>query len=312
MITEFSPGAFAEKAVEELREALPKGRAMVACSGGVDSTVCAVLAHSAFGERAHAVFLDTGFMRAGEAQAVKNALGGLGIPVEIVPAASRFFQALAGLTDPEEKRHKFRFTFYSVLLEVLEEKGARALVQGTIAADVLETQAAVKTHHNVLNLGPEAWPKDVLVLEPVRTLFKPQVRELAGHLGLPRDFVNRRPFPGPGLAIRVIGEVTSARINTLRRATRIVEEETADFSAFQAFPILLAEKATGVRKGTRCYGEVLVLRIVGSTDALSAEALPLPWEKLQALAERLLQELPTLSRILYDLTPKPPATIEWE
>ncbi|MGQ9699905.1 MAG: 7-cyano-7-deazaguanine synthase, partial [Candidatus Bipolaricaulaceae bacterium] len=151
MTTGFSPGEFMEKAVEELREALSEGRAVVACSGGVDSTVCAVLAHCAFGERAHAVFLDTGFMRAGEAKAVRNALNSLGIPLEIVPAASRFFQTLAGLTDPEEKRKNFRSAFYSVFAEALEQKGARALVQGTTAADVVETQAAVKTHQNVLD-----------------------------------------------------------------------------------------------------------------------------------------------------------------
>lgn len=308
----FAPEEFVTQAIRELREALPAGRAVVACSGGVDSTVCAILAHQAFGERAQAVFLDTGFMREGEAEAVQSALASLGIPLEIVPAAPRFFQALVGASDPEEKRKRFRQTFYVMLAEVLAEKSARALVQGTIAADVQETQASVKTHHNVLDLGYPVWPKEYLVLEPLRPLLKPQVREVARFLGLAERFVQRRPFPGPGLAIRVVGEVSPERVALLRRATRIVEEETADLPAFQAFPVLLGEHATGVRRGARHYGQVLVVRVVGSADALAAEPLPLPWERLQRLVERLLQELPDLSRVLYDLTPKPPATIEWE
>jgi len=307
-----SPAEFVEQAIKSMREVLPRGRAVVACSGGVDSTVCAVLAHQAFGERAHAVFLDTGFMRADEAPLVERALAGLGISLEVVPVAPRFFQALAGITDPEEKRRRFRATFYAVLAEILAEKGAEALVQGTIAADVAETRAAVKTHHNVLDWEAQVWPKERVVLEPLRILLKPEVRELARYLGLPEEFLGRQPFPGPGLAVRVVGEVTPERVELLRQATRIVEEETADLPAFQAFPILLAEKATGVKGGTRHYGEVLVLRFVRSGDALSAEPLALPWERLQALVERLLRELPALSRVLYDLTPKPPATIEWE
>jgi GMP synthase (glutamine-hydrolysing) len=307
-----SPAEFVEQAIKSMREVLPRGRAVVACSGGVDSTVCAVLAHQAFGERAHAVFLDTGFMRADEAPLVERALAGLGISLEVVPVAPRFFQALAGITDPEEKRRRFRATFYAVLAEILAEKGAEALVQGTIAADVAETRAAVKTHHNVLDWEAQVWPKERVVLEPLRTLLKPEVRELARYLGLPEEFLGRQPFPGPGLAVRVVGEVTPERVELLRQATRIVEEETADLPAFQAFPILLAEKATGVKGGTRHYGEVLVLRFVRSGDALSAEPLALPWERIQALVERLLRELPALSRVLYDLTPKPPATIEWE
>ncbi len=307
-----SPAEFVEQAIKTMREALPRGRAVVACSGGVDSTVCAVFAHRAFGARAHAVFLDTGFMRADEAPSVEKALAALGIPLEVVPVAPRFFQALAGVTDPEEKRRRFRETFYAVLAEILAQKGAQALVQGTIAADVAETQATVKTHHNVLDLGPEVWPKGLVVLEPLRTLLKPEVRELARYLGLPQEFLRRQPFPGPGLAVRMVGEVTPERVELLRQATRIVEEETADLPAFQAFPVLLAEKATGVRAGTRHYGEVLVLRFISSVDALSAEPLALPWERLQTLVARLLRELPALSRVLYDLTPKPPATIEWE
>jgi GMP synthase (glutamine-hydrolysing) len=308
----FQPQQFLAEAQKQLVAALPQGRAVVACSGGVDSTVCAVLAHRALGARAHMVFLDTGFMRAGEAEAVRSALGTLGIPLEVVPCAARFFAALRGVRDPEEKRRRFRAAFYTVLAEILAAKGAQALVQGTIAADVQETQARVKTHHNVLDGVADGLPPDVLVLEPLRGLLKPEVRALARHLGLPQEFVARRPFPGPGLAIRVAGEVTPERVDLLRRATKVVEEETADLPAFQAFPILLEEQATGVREGTRVLGPALVLRGVTSENALSARVLPIPWERLTRLVDRLLGELPEVGRVLYDLTPKPPATVEWE
>ena len=305
-----APAEFVEKAIKTMREALPRGRAVVACSGGVDSTVCAVLAHRAFSARANAVFLDTGFMRADEAPSVEKALAALGIPLEVVPVATRFFQALAGVTDPEEKRRRFRETFYAVLAEILAQKGAQALVQGTIAADVAETQAAVKTHHNVLDLGPEVWPKKLVVLEPLRALLKPEVRELARYLGLPQEFPGRRPFPGPGLAVRVVGEVTPERVELLRQATRIAEEETADLPAFQAFP------TRGEGHGSAGRNAPLRRRFGPAVHKLRGRpflrALGLPWEKLRGLVARLLRELPTLGRVLYELTPKPPATIEWE
>jgi len=231
-----APAEFVEKAIKTMREALPRGRAVVACSGGVDSTVCAVLAHRAFGARGHAVFLDTGFMRADEVPSVEKALGALGITLEVFPVASRFFQTLVGGHRPGGKTPPLSGNVLRGACGNTRPKRRQALVQGTIAADVAETQAAVKTHHNVLDLGPEVWPKKLVVLEPLRALLKPEVRELARYLGLPQEFPGRRPFPGPGLAVRVVGEVTPERVELLRQATRIVEEETADLPAFQAFP----------------------------------------------------------------------------
>lgn len=310
----FEPTQFISRATEELRHALPRGKAIVACSGGVDSTVCAVLARRAFGARGSAVFLDDGLRREGEGALVQRALAGLGVPVRIVSARERFFAALRGVSDPEEKRLRFREVFYSVLSELVQEEGAAALVQGTIAADILETKGGVKTQHNVLSqigLDPVArW--GIRVLEPLRELFKPEVREVARALGLPREIADRRPFPGPGLAIRVLGEVTPKRVALLRRATRIVDEETAEIPAFQAFPVLLSDRGTGIKNGARALGAAIALRIVASTDALTAAPLDLPWDQLARIARRLTEEIPEITRVLYEITPKPPATIEWE
>lgn len=310
----FEPTEFISRATEELRHLLPRGKAIVACSGGVDSTVCAALAKKAFGERGSAVFLDDGLRREGEGVFVQKALAGLGVPVRIVSARERFFAALRGVREPEEKRLRFREIFYTVLSELVQEEGAAALVQGTIAADIIETKGGVKTQHNVLSqigLDPVArW--GIRVLEPLRELFKPEVREVARALGLPREITDRRPFPGPGLAIRVLGEVTPKRVALLRRATRIVDEETADIPAFQAFPVLLSDRGTGIRDGARALGAAIALRIVTSTDALTAVPLDLPWDQLSRIARRLTEEIPEITRVLYEITPKPPATIEWE
>lgn len=310
----FDSRSFIKEKVEELQRGFPAGKVLVACSGGVDSSVCAVLAKAAFASRLSAVFLDDGLMREGEGTAVQAALSRLGVRVRIVPVADRFFAALRGVVDPEEKRIRFREIFYTVLSELIEEEGAEALVQGTIAADVLETKGGVKTQHNVLyeiGLDPKArW--GLVVLEPLSALLKPQVREVARALGLPPEITGRRPFPGPGLAVRILGEVTPARAELLRRATRIVEEETADLPAFQAFPVLLSNRGTGVREGKRVLGQSIALRFVASQDALTATPLAVPWARLSGIAQRLTAELPEVTRVLYELTPKPPATIEWE
>lgn len=310
----FDPVKFISQAVEELRSALPEGRALVACSGGVDSSACAVVARKAFGDRVSTVFLDDGLMREGEGAAVQKALGQLGVPVKVLPVEKRFFAALQGVRDPEQKRVRFRAVFYEVLAEVMREQRAAALVQGTIAADIVETKGGIKTQHNVLSqIGVDplkAWA--VKVLEPLRDLFKPEVREVARALGLPPEITERRPFPGPGLAVRVLGEVTPERVELLRRATRIVEEETVDVHAFQAFPVLLSDRGTGIRDGRRAWGVAIALRLVASADAMTAQPVLLPWERLSRIAQRLTQEIPEVTRVLYELTPKPPATIEWE
>ncbi len=311
----FDPALFVKEKVEWLREAIGEERALAAVSGGVDSMVTAVLGHRAVGERMRVVFLNTGFMREGEGKTVSRVLEGLGIGVEVREVEGEFFSALRGKTDPEEKRKAFREAFYSCLSRIAGELGVRILLQGTIAADVVETKGGVKTQHNVLEqVGIDPMVRyGYRVLEPLKELYKPQVREVARFLGLPPEVTERRPFPGPGLSVRVLGEVTPERVELVRRATRIVEEETRDLPAFQSFAVLLSDRATGVsERGERRYGAILVVRVVASEDAMRAEPLSLPWELLRRLTARLTSELPGVSRVLYDLTPKPPATIEFE
>lgn len=311
----FDPASFVGEKVSWLRREIGGEKALAAVSGGVDSMVTAVLGHRAVGERLKVVFLNTGFMREGEGEKVERTLAGLGIRVERREVAGEFFSALKGKTDPEEKRRAFRETFYSCFSRIARELGVGVILQGTIAADVVETKGGVKTQHNVLEqVGIDPMKRyGYRVLEPVRDLYKPQVREVARFLGLPPEVSERRPFPGPGLSVRVLGEVTPERVELVRRATKIVEEETADQSCFQAFAVLLSDRATGVsEKGERRYGNIVVVRVVASEDAMRAEPLRLPWDLLQRLSRRLTSEVPGVCRVLYDVTPKPPSTIEFE
>lgn len=322
--------AFIEQAVAEIRRAVGQHTAVVALSGGVDSSTTAVLGHRALGHRLSVIFIDTGFMRQDEAKNVAETFAPLDIEVQVVEAGDRFFDALARLTDPEEKRRAFRDAFYTVFGEVvasqthrrlgLDEgpgsKSLRALwlLQGTIAADVVETKGQVKTQHNVLaqiGINPEE-RFGLRVLEPLRTLYKHQVRALAKELGLPAIIAQRMPFPGPGLSVRVRGEVTRERVETVRQATTIVEEVLAPFRPFQAFAVLLGDRATGVRDGERAFGQVIAVRAVASRDAMTAEPLRIPWGVLLDLQERITTEIPQITKVVYDLSTKPPSTIEWE
>jgi GMP synthase (glutamine-hydrolysing) len=305
--------AFIESQIGAIRAAVGPGRAISALSGGVDSSACTVLAHRALGGQLTSLFIDTGLMREGEPGLVRAAFADLGIPVEIVDAKSEFFAALAGKTDPEEKRKAFRYTFYKVFgREVLRSK-ARYLIQGTIAADIIETRGGVKTQHNILEqigIDPD---KDFgfKVLEPLKELFKPEVREVSRELGLPEAIYGRMPFPGPALAARVIGEVTPERVALVRKATRIVEEELVPLRPFQAFAVLFNDMGTGVVDGKRKFGHVIVVRSVESQDAMTAEPTRVPWEVLTKLAHRITAEIPEVTRVAYELTAKPPATIEY-
>jgi len=306
---------FVEEKIAWIREKVGGERAVVATSGGVDSMVTAVLGHRALGERLTVVFLDDGLMRKNEPEQVKKVLAGHGIKLKLYDVKDRFFAALKGKTDPEEKRKVFRETFYGTFAEIAKELGAKYLLQGTIAADIVETKKGVKTQHNVLEqIGiPVMERYGFAVLEPLKELFKPQVREIARVLGLPQEVVNRRPFPGPGLAIRVIGEVTPERVAIVREATAVVEEETRDVQCFQAFAVLLSDKATGVtKKGERKYGDIIVVRVVQSEDAMRAQAAELPWKLLQRIERKIRERVPSVTHVLYDLTGKPPATIEFE
>lgn len=298
---------------EEIKAFVGEGKAVSALSGGVDSSACTVLAHQALGERLKAVFIDDGLMREDEPEKVSHVFESLGIHVDVVDAKDEFFQSLKGLFDPEEKRKAFRNIFYKVFgKEVLKSK-ARFLIQGTIAADIVETKGGIKTQHNILaQIGIDSEKGyGFKVIEPLKDLFKPGVREVARELGLPATIYRRMPFPGPGLAARIVGEVTPERVGLVRKATRIVEEEIGPFEPFQAFAVLLGDKATGVEKGKRKFGEIVIVRSVESMDAMTAEPSEIPWEVLTKIASRITTEIPQVVRVAYDITAKPPATIEY-
>lgn len=382
--------------VEAIRGTVGGGRALVAVSGGVDSTVSAVIARRALGDRLLCIFIDDSFMRSGEPERVRELLSAppLSLPVRIVDERERFMEALKGLRDAEEKRKAFREAFYGVLGEVSRRENCSFLVQGTIRADVIETERGIKTQHNVLEqIGIDPAERYGLrVLEPISDLYKDQVREVARYLGVPKAISERQPFPGPGLSIRVLGEVTWERLETLKAATAIVEEELEPYKLDQYFPAilgiesepssilsseasealgvdpslveveLLEERATGIMDGRRSYGLMAVLelpdptvrarilntealerarsrlqeghpeitrvlflvergegkeysialRAVRTRDYLKALPAEIPWAELERLSRRLLNECGKVSNIYYDVTPKPPGTIEFE
>jgi len=305
---------FVREAVAEIRETVRDERAISALSGGVDSSVVTALGHRALGDRLEVIFIDDGLMRQDEPREVKEAFGEMGIKVRVINAKKRFFAALAGLTDPEDKRKAFRHTFYEVFGEAVKKSGACFLLQGTIAPDVIETKGKVKTQHNVLDqIGISAKGKyGFQVIEPIKTLYKPGVRRVARALGLPKAFSERMPFPGPGLMTRCVGEATPRRIEIVRRACKIAEEETTRYKPFQAFGVLLADKATGLTKaGKRHYGDIVVIRCVQSKDAMTATATKLSWPVLERIRERVLEACPTVTKVLLDITGKPPSTIEY-
>jgi GMP synthase (glutamine-hydrolysing) len=311
----FDPRSFIEEKVEWLRREIGSKDAIVALSGGVDSSVTAVLGFKAVGLRLKPIFLEDGFMRVGESERVKNIFEKLGIEVRIYNVEDEFLEALKGIRDAEEKRKRFRDTFYRVFSRIARELGVEVVLQGTIAADIVETRSGVKTQHNVLEqIGINPLRSyGFKVLEPLRDLYKHQVRLLARELSLPDEIVNRRPFPGPGLSIRILGKVTRDKLSVIRRATAIVDEELSDVKCFQAFPVLLDGMATGLREdGGRKYGYIIALRVVESEDAMTAKYVKLDWSKLESIRDRLISEIPEIARVLYDITDKPPATIEFE
>jgi GMP synthase (glutamine-hydrolysing) len=287
-------------------------KVLAACSGGVDSTVSAVLVARALGRPIRAVYIDDGLRRKGEPERVLSVLNELGLSAFIYDAKKDVLEALKGKIDAEEKRKAFRDAFYTVLGRIIREIGAEYLVQGTIAADIVETVGGIKTQHNVLEELGIADKYGFKLIEPIKDLYKPQVRMLARELGLPAEICDRKPFPGPGLAIRIVGEVTWEKLELLRRVTEIVEEETSDIESFQSFAVLLDMKATGIRDGKRVYGYIVALRIVSSEDAMRAKFVEVPHGRLRRISTRIVSEVPEVSRVLYDITDKPPATIEFE
>jgi GMP synthase (glutamine-hydrolysing) len=400
-LEKFDPREFVNKQVEEIKKALGNERALIAVSGGVDSTTCAVLAHSAVGENLLCVMIDDAFMRDGEPERVAQLLSRppLNLPIQILNVQQRFLRELKRLCDAEEKRKKFRETFYKTLSENAEKEGCRFLVQGTIQADILETKGGIKTQHNVLSqIGITPTERyGFQVIEPVASLFKGQVREVARYLGIPKEISERQPFPGPGLSVRVVGEIKIDKLTSLKKATAIAEEKLAKHDPSQYFaaiidnierfqhPSLLSiqetvarylniptryitvkvfqDRATGIKGGERRYGDiaaikaqtansrihqetvknlvalqdrivtenpsltrilyaiqekpqelsyVVALRAIQTRDFLTASVSEIPWTTLGETAQKILEACPNVSSVYYDVTPKPPATVEME
>jgi len=389
--------AFIEQRIREIRDLVGNQKAIVATSGGVDSTISAVIAHRALGENLVCVFIDDNFMRLGETEQVKRLLTEepLNLPLRVVNARKRFMEAMMGYKDAETKRITFRETFYQVLKEIAKEEGCKYLIQGTIKADVEETSNRIKTQHNILaqiGINPEE-KYGFKVIEPLKTLYKYEVREIARKLLLPPEISERQPFPGPGLSIRVVGEFTEEKLDELKKATFIVEEKLNPHTPSQYFAAIfsgevpkelkvlkrdaaellessetyvragiLAEKATGVVNGKRQYGVVLTLALVDASerpvypdydllpkirnyvfdnypeatrllilidkrgtpgynvsiravktkDYLTADIMRIPWSTLHEAAVKIFDNCPNIGSVYYDVTPKPPATIEYE
>jgi GMP synthase (glutamine-hydrolysing) len=397
----FEPRRFVETAIAETRKNIDNEKALVAVSGGVDSTTCAVLTRKAIGENLACVVLDDAFMRRGEPEHVAETLSKspLNVPTRVVDVRDRFMKAMKGLREAEEKRKMFRETFYEVLGEVAKDEGCRVLVQGTIRADVMETVRGVKTQHNVLEqMGINPLQRfGFRVVEPLLQLFKEQVRMVARHLALPAEFSERQPFPGPGLSVRVVGEILPDKLETVKVATAIVEHELAIHKPAQYFAVIMDDdevsqpsrvlhmqetvarllnvpsrnvyarifinKATGVEGGKRRYGEVVGMKVqtmngrlhqttiqnivslqarivtenptvtrvlyalkdvserrpyvigirsVQTKDFLTAEVSEIPWTTLDKVADEVIEQCSNVSAVYYDVTPKPPATIEME
>ncbi len=300
--------SFIDDAVDEISEEIGDANAVIGLSGGVDSSVAAALTHRAIGDRLTAVYVDTGLMRKGETDEIRETFSFMD-GLRIVHAEDRFLDALGGVTDPEEKRHVIGEAFIREFEREARDAGADFLVQGTIYPDRIESEGNIKSHHNVGGL-PERVDFEGIV-EPVRDLYKDEVREVARELGLEAVISERMPFPGPGLAVRVIGEVTKEKLEVARDACHVVEEELEAYEPWQAFAAVVG-KATGVKGDNRVHGWIVAVRSVESRDGMTARAQELDWETLQRIQSRITGTNENVARVVYDVTHKPPATIEYE
>ncbi len=309
-----------DMSVARIREQVGDGRVLLGISGGVDSTVAAMLIHKAIGNNLHAVFVNNGLLRKNEFTDVIEMLTGLGINLHPVDASDLFLERLAGITDPEKKRKIIGPAFIDVFEAEAEKIGeVDFLAQGTLYPDVIESvsfkgpSVTIKTHHNVGGLKERMKLK---LVEPLRELFKDEVRELGRALGLPESFIGRHPFPGPGLAVRVLGEVTRERCDLLREVDAIFMEELHNYNIYddiwQAFAVLLPVKAVGVMGDERTYENVVALRAVTSTDAMTADWARIDYDILAHISNRIIRNVKGVNRVTYDISSKPPATIEWE
>ncbi|MFB6101975.1 MAG: glutamine-hydrolyzing GMP synthase [Haloplanus sp.] len=300
--------SFIEDATEEIAAEVGDANAIIALSGGVDSSVAAALAYRAIGDQLTPVYVDTGLMRKGETEQIRETFSFMD-SLRIVEAQGRFLDALEGVTDPEEKRHVIGEGFIREFERAARDTDADYLVQGTIYPDRIESEGNIKSHHNVGGL-PEVIDFEGIV-EPVRDLYKDEVREVARALDLEEVVSERMPFPGPGLAVRIIGEVTEEKLEVARESCHVVEEEVAEHDPWQAFAAVIG-KATGVKGDNRVHGWVVSVRSVESRDGMTARAQNLPWETLQRIQSRITGENDNVARVVYDVTHKPPATIEYE
>ena len=319
----WTAGAFIEEEISRVRKLVGKSRVICGLSGGVDSSVAAALVHRAVGDQLTCIFVDTGLLRLHEREQVERTFRAhLGIELITIDAEKRFLDALAGVEDPEKKRTIIGHTF----IDVFEDAAARVgddvdfLVQGTLYPDVIESfsprggpSVTIKTHHNVGGLKPGMKFK---LIEPLRELFKDEVRNVGRELGLPEEMVARHPFPGPGLAIRVLSDVTKEKLDLLRAADALYLEEIREAGLYdeiwQAFSVLLPVRSVGVMGDERTYEFVLGLRAVTSTDGMTADWYPFPYEVLGRISNRIINQVPGINRVVYDVSSKPPATIEWE
>jgi len=299
---------FIDQAVRGIRDAAGDEKVVMALSGGVDSSVCAALGARAIGDRLIPIYVDTGLMRKGETGRVSSLFADTNL--RVVDAADEFFEALAGVTDPEEKRKVIGEKFIRVFEREAKRTGATMLLQGTIYPDRIESEGGIKSHHNVGGMPLKIDFNGVI--EPLADLYKDEVREVAAALGLPAEIQHRMPFPGPGLAVRVLGEVTREKIEIVREANTIVEEcLVEEFRPWQCFAALIG-LGTGVKGDVRLHGWIVAVRAVRSRDGMTAEPLYLPYETLSRITTRITSEIPGVSRVVYDVTSKPPATIEYE
>ncbi|HMK95417.1 MAG TPA: glutamine-hydrolyzing GMP synthase [Candidatus Limnocylindrales bacterium] len=305
--------------VAEIKSAIGEHKAIIGLSGGIDSSVATALAAKALGNNLTAVFVDQGLMREGEPEAVRETFQKFPINFVMVNARDRFLEKLKGVTDPERKRKIIGEEFIRVFEEAAEKSGAQYLLQGTIYPDRIESgcrrnSEVIKSHHNVAGLPSNI--KFKKIVEPLRDLYKDEVRKVAKMLGLPKELVNRQPFPGPGLAVRIIGEVTPEKVSVAKKADAIVRQEIEknglDERLWQYFAVLTDTKATGVKGDSRAYGYVVAVRTIESQEAMTANFAQIPYSVLEKISTRISNEIPQVTRVVYDITHKPPATIEWE
>lgn len=317
----FNANKFIQDKVEELKNRIKNNNAIIGISGGVDSTTSAILVNKAIGRNLLCILVDTGFMRKNEIEKNEKILKSIGLNVRVVDAKERFYKSLKGITDPEKKRKIIGEVFIRIFEEVAEKENAKFFVQGTIAPDWIESggglRDTIKSHHNVAGL-----PKKIKfeIIEPLRDLYKDEVRLVAKELSLPKEIYERQPFPGPGLAVRIIGEATKEKAEIVREACAIVEEEIEKAVSegkikkpWQYFAVLLPVKAVGVHGDVRAYGYTIAIRIVDSIDAMSAAYSKIPHEILEEISVRITNKLKdSVTRVVFDITNKPPGTIEYE